>query len=207
MIYIEGGGDGKDQRTRCQEGFNELLQSMDFGRRMPRLVACGGRQQTLDRFQTAMANGKADFIGLWVDSEEAVDLDESSTDDEWDALDVWRFLGDRDGWQKPAGAVNEQVLLMVACMESWIVADRGALAAHFNPAPSESNLPPLHRLERRDRHSVQGALVKATAACSNAYAKGGRSFLLLEKLNPETLRQHLGSFRRAERILDNHLAR
>ena len=42
-IYVEGGGDSKDARARCREGFSKLLKKCGFRGRLPRLVACGGR--------------------------------------------------------------------------------------------------------------------------------------------------------------------
>ena len=53
-LYIEGGGDSKQLHTRCREGFRKLLERCGFGGRMPRLVACGGRNSTFDDFSTAL---------------------------------------------------------------------------------------------------------------------------------------------------------
>jgi hypothetical protein len=69
-IYIEGGGTGEDSKEvdiRCREGFRKLLENCGFGRqrRMPRLVACGGRNSALDAFQTAQkANINGTFVAL-----------------------------------------------------------------------------------------------------------------------------------------------
>ena len=49
------------------------------------------------------------------------------------------------------------------------------------------------------------ALVNATHTCTAAYNKGKKSFEIVAILNPETLHQHLPSFVRCERILDEHL--
>ena len=45
-IYIEGGGDSKELRIRCREGFRRLLDQCGFTGRMPKLIACGGRDAT-----------------------------------------------------------------------------------------------------------------------------------------------------------------
>ena len=52
-IFIEGGGDSKELRIRCREGFRKLLEKLDLQRSMPSLVACGGRNDAFDGFQTA----------------------------------------------------------------------------------------------------------------------------------------------------------
>ena len=66
-------------------------------------------------------------------------------------------------------------------------------------------LPPLVDLEKRARHDVQDSLTRATRDCSNAYAKGKRSFEVLAKLSPATLEKHLPSFVRVRRILNSQL--
>ncbi len=69
----------------------------------------------------------------------------------------------------------------------------------------ESALPPLHALESRNRHDVQDKLIHATRECSNAYAKGRRSFEIPGRLSPAVLEQHLPSFARIRRILNANL--
>lgn len=196
-IYIEGGGvgvDSKDVDIRCREGFRKLLENCGFAaqKRMPRLFACGGRGAAYDAFKTAVkTSGAGNFVALWVDSEEPLANLEAA----------WPHLRARDGWTQPPGAANEQVLFMATCMETWFVADREALKTHFKDELQESALPPLNALEKRQRHDVQDKLVHATRKCSNAYAKGTRSFEILGKLSPTVLAQHLPSFVRVRRIL------
>jgi hypothetical protein len=201
VLYIEGGGrgaDSKDVDIRCREGFRKLLENCGFEsqKRMPRLFACGSRDAAFDAFKIAhkgVSNGV--FVALWVDSEDPpVNLE-----------DTWSHLLARDNWVQPAGAVNEQVLFMTTCMETWFVADRAALKVHFKDQLQETALPPLNALESRHRHDVQGRLIHATRNCSNAYAKGERSFEILGRLSPVVLEQYLPSFVRVCRILKNRL--
>ncbi len=56
MIFVEGGGDSKELRTRCREGFSKLIKNMGFAGHMPRIVACGGRGNTYEMFKTAFAS-------------------------------------------------------------------------------------------------------------------------------------------------------
>jgi Domain of unknown function (DUF4276) len=201
FLYIEGGGTGagsKEVDILCREGFRKLLENCGFAaqKRMPRLIACGGRDAAFSAFKISQkSNADGNYVALWVDSEEPLaDLEAA-----------WAHLRSRDQWAKPAGATDEQVLFMTTCMETWFVADRAALRAHFKNRVQESALPPLNALESRRRHEVQDQLIHATRECSNAYAKGGRSFEILGKLSPTVLEQHLPSFVRVRRILTARL--
>ena len=196
FIYIEVGGDSKELHSRCREGFRRLLESCGFSGRMPRLVACGGRSQTFGDFKVAHSSaGSSSFVAMLLDSEDPIA----------DIERTWEHLTKRDGWAKPNGADDEQVLLMVTCMETWIVSDHAVLRSHFKNFLQESGLPALNDLESRDREAVQNALVHATRNCKNAYAKGKRSFEIVGKLTPATLEKHLPSFRRLQRVLREKL--
>lgn len=196
-IYIEG-GESKEAKIRCREGFRKLFEKSGFqDERMPRLIACGGRNSAFDAFKTAHANKKnSAYIAMLVDSEDpVVDLELT-----------WKHLEVRDRWTKPAGATNEQVLFMTTCMETWIVADRTALKGHYKSNLQATALPALDDLENRNRHDVHRSLEHATRNCKNAYSKGERSFEVLTKLNPTVLKMHLTSFVRIIRILNDKLA-
>jgi len=198
-IYLEGGGTGAQSKgvdIRCREGFRKLLENCGFEGRMPRLVACGGRNAAFDLFKTALRiYGAGNFVALWIDSEDPLaDLEAS-----------WKHLLTRDRWAQPADAKDEQVLFMTTCMETWFVADRAALLTHFGQKLQQAALPPLNNLEDRLRHDVQDRLTHATRECSNPYAKGKRSFEILGKLAPAILVQHLPSFVRTRRILNTRL--
>ncbi len=196
-IFLEGGGDSNQLRSECRAGFRKLLERCGLTGRLPRLVACGGRERAFDEFKTALAHLKSgDLVLLWVDSEDPIANIE----------DPWTHLKSRDDWDRPNEASNEHVLLMTTCMETWIVADRAILAEHYGADLQESALPPLQNLEERARHAVQEALTRATRNCSNKYTKGKRSFEVLGKLDPATLMHHLPSFARTRRILDELLS-
>lgn len=195
-IYLEGGGDSKAGKIAGQKGFRMLLESCGYQGRMPRLIACGSRNAAYDDFRTAHGNAAAnDYTALLVDSEDPV-ADINAT---------WNHLRQRDGWQRPAGADNEQVLLMTTSMETWIVADRAALSAHYDQQLQVSALPPAYDLESRPRGEVQRSLEHATRSCSQPYAKGPHSFAVLGRLDPNALEPLLPSFRRARRILGDRL--
>lgn len=118
---------------------------------------------------------------------------------------TWRHLVGRDGWTQPPGAEDDQVFLVTTCMETWIVCDVETLKRHYGTDLQTSALPNRKRLEQRGRAEVQSALEHATRNCSNAYAKGRRSFEVLGGLQAATLAEHLPSFERMRRILDEKL--
>lgn len=193
-IYIEG-GESKYDQIRCRRGFSKLIEKSGLKGRMPRLSACGSRNAAFDDFKTAHTTSKpGDYVALLVDSEDPVAEIEKT----------WEHLKKRDDWNRPAEAHDEQVLFMTTCMETWIVADPGTLREHYGHLLQESALPALNNLEQRDRHEVHDKLAHATRDCSNAYAKGKRSFEVLEKIDPEALAS-LPSFERAKRILNQRL--
>ena len=196
VIYLEEGRDSKELHTRCREGFRKLLEKCGYEGKMPRLIACGGRGAPFADFQTAHGNRVPDdFIAMMIDSEDPL----ADTEATWD------HLINRDGWEKPSGAADEQVLFMTTCMETWIITDRDSLSSHYGSELQVSALPPPTIMEKRNRHDIQNALVHATRNCTNAYQKGKRSFDILSKLKPEALKPHLPNFRRNLKILDKKL--
>ena len=195
-IYLEGGGNSKESQTRCREGFRKLLEQCGFRGKMPKLVACGGRSQTYDSFCTGHRNAsRGCMVFMLIDSEDPMANIE----------ETWPHLKFRDGWEKPENAGDEQVLMMTTCMETWIVADRATLKSHFGQNLQESGLPAAVNLESRSRDAVQTALVHATRNCINKYEKGKRSFQILSELSPDRLSDHLPSFTRTKRILNENL--
>ena len=193
QIFVEGGGDTTQLRNRCREGFRKLLENCGFRDRMPRLSAVGSRESAFDRFKTALSDtDNSDFVALLIDSEDSIT----------DVERTWDHLRQRDGWSKPEGTTDDQVLFMTTSMETWMVADRSTLRNRFARDFNENRLPPLVDLERRRRDDVLTALERAT---NGRYVKKAISFELLGALDPSVLQQHLPSFRRARRILNEKL--
>ena len=195
-VYLEGGGDSNDGRRRCRQGFRRLLEKCGFKGRMPKLTACGDRKSAYDDFVANYSHAPVgDYVALLIDSEDPIQHINT----------IWQHLQRRDGWEKPPGADDEQVLLMTTCMETWLVADRDALSKHYGQHLQTSALPTLDNLESRARGYVQERLERATRNCQVQYAKGPESFKALSKINPEIIQWHLPSFRRAHQILDARL--
>lgn len=196
-LYVEGGGDSKELHSRCREGFRKLLEKSGFSCCMPQIIAGGGRNGTYNRFRSAFfANHDPNItIILLVDSEDPL------------TTSPWTHLNKRDGWERPNGASDDQVQLMVTCMETWIMADRQALRHFFGDCLKENRLLPAIELESRPCHEVQTALDFATRDCgrNRQYHKGDISFQVMAVLTPEILQQYLPNFQRLVDTLHNYL--
>ena len=178
-VYVEGGGDGKDLRTRCRRGFSFFFEKANLAGRMPQIIACGGRSSAFDKFRRAFESRKAEeFIVLLVDSEDPV-ADGSGT---------WRHLRRRDDWERPQDATDEHAYLMVQCMESWFLADKDALATYFGRGFNRNNLPGHKDIEEVAKDDVLDGLKNATRQCKKGeYSKGSHSFGILERIDPGKL--------------------
>ena len=173
-LYIEGGGDrSKSQAARFREGWNRFFEKAGVGARVS-IVRGGSRTQTFKRFSAAVSQPRPRTIPiLLVDSESAVRTGHS----------VWRHLKEQDGWSPPSGS-DDQAFLMVQAMETWFLADRGALRRYFRAGFRENKLRKWPDLEGVPKATVIEALDSATAKCSKRYAKGRVSFELLEEIDP-----------------------
>lgn len=195
-IYVEGGGDSKDLRTRCRKGFRKLIMKSGFRGRMPSIHAYGGRDATFTTFKVALEYCDADtYPILLVDSEEPVRG--HGVDPHSDI--AWSHLESRDHWARPEGSSNDQAQLMVTSMETWIMADQDTLKKYFGSKLRVNALTPVNRqLEARTRSEILQALKDATAGCgkNKGYLKGKHSFEILGELNPEALKTNLLHFNR-----------
>lgn len=176
-LYVEGGGN-KSVDSKCREGFGKLLKRARFTGRMPKITACGSRQEAFKAFRNhPTKKSRAGLPMLLVDSEEQV------------AQSTWKHLHQRDGWERPAEAQDDQAQLMAQCMETWIIADPATLQRYFGAKFREAALPRTADLETCEKEKVQTALAHATRDCDRdrRYYKGKKSFELLSLLNPEML--------------------
>ena len=152
-VYVEGGGDRRELRARCRKGFTCFFRKTALAGKMPRVVPCGGRHKTYDKFRTAIAHAEADvFIVLLVDSEEPV------------TACPWRHVRGRDNWRKPPNATDNNIHLMVQCMESWFLADTEALASYFGNGFARNALPGHAKVEDVSKTALMESLKRATRA-------------------------------------------
>ncbi|HQH80849.1 MAG: DUF4276 family protein [Synergistota bacterium] len=171
-LYVEGGGDSNRLRSRCREGFRAFLERAGFKGRMPRIVACGGRQFAYDRFRTACLAGEEGAM-LLLDSEDRV-----SVSSPWEHL--------RKEFQMSRGFGDARCHLMVVCMESWFLADREALSRFFGQGFNDGALPKRSDIEEISKDEVYRCLQNASVDCKTKapYGKGEHSFLILKIVDP-----------------------
>lgn len=189
-VYVEGGGDKRELKSKCRRGFRSFFSKAGLHGGLPKVVACGGRDQAYDRFCTAVAHQPEDFNVLLVDSEGPVV-----------ATGPWVHLTQRDGWHRPAGAGEDSAHLMVQVMESWFLADRDCLARYFGDGFRPSALPAEQRaIEDISKEDLAQALQEAPRQSrKRQYAKGRDSFALLGLLDAKMV---LAASPHAQKLVD-----
>lgn len=195
-VYVEGGGDDLALHTKCRKGFRVFFENACFKGRMPRIVACGSRADAYDSFCTALKSvGANQFPILLVDGEGPV------TSAPW--LHVKARAG--DGWDKPAGAADDHLHLMVQCMEAWFLADKDHLAGYYGQGFIPRHLPGKANVEQVAKADAMRGLKMATRGTKKGeYSKGSHSFEILEGINPAKIK-NLPHVKRLFVVLDAKL--
>ena len=130
-LFVEGGG---EHAREFRSGLGKFIEKAGAVGRMPRIVACGRRDNAYDKFRKAHGDGENAM--LLVDAEEPVTAGGS-----------WEHLKGRDNWDRPAGTTNQQCQLMVQVMETWFLADVNALESYYGQGFRRQGPPsePEHR--------------------------------------------------------------
>lgn len=149
------------------------------------MIAAGGRKAAYDDFctaTTAPAEGERIFLLVAAEGGVAAPPGEDA---------AWAHVAARpgDGWKRPPARHDDHLHLMVQLMESWLLADREALAAYygagFNPAALPAKDRPPESVPKAD---VVPALDRAAPATKRqGYGKGRDSFALLAEIDPALL--------------------
>lgn len=179
-IYVEGGSeDQKAPKDACRKGFVEFLQKAGFEGKMPQIVACGSRDEALRQFERAKRSG--DNAWLLIDSEQPIAAKHQQ--------------GETQNWQswghlplsKPALSNDNQCHFMVVVMESWLLSDRETLKKYYGKNFKENALPnEAVSIETLTKDQIYKSLEQATQGTQKGkYSKGGHSFDLLEKIDPQ----------------------
>ena len=182
-IYLEGGGDGKNTKSALRQGMDMFLSPIKQLARAKswrwKLVPCGGRQQTYDRFRTAATNIPMEgIVVLLVDAEGAV---RGST--------ARAHLQTRDNWDLEF-ATDDMVHLMVQAMETWIVADPDALAVYYGQHFLAKALPATANLENIPKVDITDALDRATRRTQKGtYHKIRHASEILKRVDQQRVRQ------------------
>jgi hypothetical protein len=156
-IYMEGGGDSKDQKAQLRQGMSRFLATLRdkalAQNRKWKLTPCGGRRAAYEAFLNARLRPAAgELIVLLVDSEAPVT-----------AASRAAHLRDRpgDGWGLK-GVPETHIHLMVQAMEAWIVADPDALATYYGQKFRRNALPTRANLEEEPKADCAHKLSAAT---------------------------------------------
>jgi hypothetical protein len=180
-IYIEGGGQGKDQRSQLRLGMSEFFGEVrrraadECGMKID-IVFCGARSEAYKMFKAALSQSQnGDKIFLLVDSESPVcgaPHEHLSKREK----DKWNFQG-----------IDPQcVHLMAQCMEAWLVADPDAFAQYYGRDFRSAALPRMKNLEEVAPHKLLEALKKATAKTQKGeYEKIRHAAELLKRVSPD----------------------
>ena len=160
---------------------------------MPRVVACGGREQAYRDFRTTNEKGNENAV-LLVDSEGPVE--DSSP---WEH--VRKRIG--DGWERPSGATEDQLQFMVQTMEAWFHGDREELRKFYGQSFQENALSSRPDIESIPKAELISGLRNATKDCPKGeYSKGGHSFQILGRIDPGRVRAVSAWARRLLSALD-----
>jgi hypothetical protein len=174
-IYVEGGGDRHLLKSDCRKAFKNFFEKLGFSGRLPRVIPCGSRNNAYEDFcislRSSVYTGELAF--LLVDSESPVNPGFKNI--------PWQHLRNRDGWEKPNGATDEQVHLMVECMENWFLSDPQALLIFFGQGFNPRSLPRNSNIETISKSDVLRSLENASRQTQKGqYDKGAHSFKILE---------------------------
>jgi len=183
-VYMEGGGDSQNLHTELRQGMRAFLEKAGLKGMLPKVFACGRRDDAYRDFKQAIKANKNDEIPfLLVDSECAVAKEHENK--------PWDHLKQRDHWDKPDDATDEQCHLMVQCMESWFLADPEALEKFYDQGFNKNHIPAQgQNVEKIEKEQVYKTLEMATRNCKTKgeYGKGKHSFKLLGLIDPEKVK-------------------
>lgn len=180
-VFVEGGGHSGSEQTEIRRGFSKLFSKVLGTHSKPTVIACGPRDQALREWRCALESHPRVRCILLVDSEAHVQ----------EGIAPWAHVrrGDGDGWEKPDSATEDQLHFMVHCMESWFLADPGALDAFYGQGFQRSALPAREDVEGISKRHLHNALQRATrgAKTKGSYDKA-HGFTLIGLIDPAKIR-------------------
>lgn len=175
-LLVEGGGSSETSDKDFRQAWGRFFAAAGLTGRLPKVVRGEGREQTFDKFKSALRRRRRDEIVLvLVDSEGPVTARQSA----------WQHLRNQDNWDRPPDADDDSAHLMVQLMETWFLADRIALRNFFGPSFNENPFRAWQNLEDVHKDTVLNAMYQATRDCQKPYRKGRVSFELLGQIDPE----------------------
>jgi hypothetical protein len=197
-VYVEGGGNGKEQKAKLRRGFDALFAKEKARAGEKRLgltfVCCGSRQEAYEAFRNALRVNQERISALLVDSECAIaSVPADTANDARIRVDHLRQRqgtggrGQGDGWTLPED-VSARVHLMVQCMEAWIVADPSPLQEFYKRDFRQDALPKRPNLEDEPKADLYEKLKNATKDTQKGeYGKIKHASKLLEVIQPDAV--------------------
>ena len=202
MVYIEGEGGGDPDRPKARKAKEGQFRKA-WGAFLKPLrdhaiavgvlygfqpIECGSGESALDSFLNPLPKDAGALRILLRDSEKAVD----------DVSKPWQTLGKK----RPAWAGDDDVYLMVQCLESWLIADIEAVRQHYDgrgrPCFNDQKIPKWPDVEAVHRHTVQQVLEAATGTCGEPYHHAHGN-VIIGRVKLEGLKQRVRS---AARLYD-----
>ena len=158
-IYVEGGSIGSVkgeagssvETEDFRRGFRNLIGAEIYDRLGVKAKPCGSRGKAVEGFKNALLRG-GELAILLIDSEDAVSEGMTCKD----------YLRREKGLALPESAKNEDLHLIVQCMETWFLADVEALAGYYKQGFNRNALPKSKELEQVAKPDVLAALKAAT---------------------------------------------
>lgn len=179
-LYVEGGG-GKESRDDLRQAFSGFLSGPRSAARERgvqwRVVMCGSREDTFKAFRNGVDEHPDSRVFLLVDADRPV----QGTPRE-------HLSAGETRWNL-AFADDEQCHLMAEVMESWFLADHGALQEFYSQEFATGQLPKRVNVEDVPKADVFVALDLATRKTKKGrYHKIQHGPFILERLDPEKVR-------------------
>lgn len=181
VIFMEGGGRGKESRAKLRNGMNAFLRKLKETAREKswslKPSCSGSRNAAFKDFEIARRGGGHTLVVLLVDSEGPV---RASPRDHLSAKDGWNMRDYND----------DAIHLMAQTMETWILADSEALAKYYGQNFAPNALPKSDELEKVPKIKVEQALKQATRKTQKgAYHKTKHASDLLKRIDPQKARE------------------
>ena len=198
VIYMEGGGSGSANKGALRQGMDRFLDELKkLAKKQSwrwNLVCCGARGEAFRDFKDARNHAYDATVLLLVDAEGPV------------AGAHRRHLAVQDRWDLQ-GVYDDDVHLMIQTMETWIVADPGALADYYGQGFRANALPNAPNLETVAKADVAQALKRATESTKKgAYHKTRHASDLLKRIDARKVRQRCPGCDQLFRVLRQAMA-
>lgn len=184
-LYVEGGGKGSHKRAtiKIQQGFDAFFKELKEAARNKKIsfkiIPSSDTQTTYDDFIRSVENSPLSFNLLLVDSDAAIDENESARS----------FLQKKYGKWKLQKIEDKQCHLMVQIMESWFLADVDALKSFYGKEFKESAIPKNKNVEAIEKERVEKSLKTATVKTQKGeYHKIEHGTKILELINTKKVR-------------------